>query len=87
MVQTGKDLTGVSLVIGTGGVLAHSLLGPAILRSACHCHDESVLAPRNAELRLDKGYLLAAAGLLASLNEEAAFNLLVNGLVGKKSEG
>ena len=31
--------------------------------------------------------LLAAPGLLASLNEEAAFNLLVNGLVGKKAKG
>jgi uncharacterized protein (TIGR01319 family) len=75
-VQRGKDLSGVALVIGTGGVIAASrdpaaVLAPALADPA----EPASLRPRAARLCVDRGYALFAAGLLAQAEPAAAFRL------------
>jgi len=72
-VQTGKDLSAVETVIGTGGVLAHGEGAAGIL--AAGLADEAQphsLKPKNPALLLDSDYVLYAVGLLAAVDPEAA---------------
>jgi uncharacterized protein (TIGR01319 family) len=76
LVREGPDLRDVQWVVGTGGVFAHRDDGAAILEAALVRRAPRSLAPRQARLAVDRGYILAAAGLLASLDPEAARKLL-----------
>jgi hypothetical protein len=76
LVRDGPDLREVERVLGTGGVFAHRGDGEEILREALGRRAPRSLAPRNPELRLDRNYVLAAAGLLATLDPPAALRLL-----------
>lgn len=76
LVRDGPDLREVERVIGTGGVFAHRGDGEGILRRALERRAPRSLAPRDPELRLDRNYVLAAAGLLATLDAAAALRLL-----------
>jgi len=76
LVREGPDLREVSRIIGTGGVFAHRDDGEEILRRALARRAPRSLAPRDPELRIDANYVLAAAGLLASLDPGAALRLL-----------
>lgn len=78
--RDGPDLRDVQLVIGTGGVFAHRPDGEEILAEALARRFPRSLAPRSARAVVDGGYLLAAAGLLATLDPEAALKLLQNSL-------
>ncbi|CEM61138.1 glutamate mutase [Treponema phagedenis] len=73
--QNGKDLRFVKYFIGTGGVLIHSKAPERIL-CAIHQMEENYLAPKNCTFLLDKSYLLASAGLIATVDEQAACKLL-----------
>ncbi|HYG97334.1 MAG TPA: glutamate mutase L [Solirubrobacterales bacterium] len=74
--RNGPDLREVGLVLGTGGVFAHREDGAEILRRALARQPQRSLTPRDPELRIDARYVLAAAGLLSTLDPEAAMRLL-----------
>ncbi|HEX5527765.1 MAG TPA: glutamate mutase L [Solirubrobacterales bacterium] len=76
LVRDGPDLREVKKVFGTGGVFAHRRDGEEILRGALARREPRSLAPREPELGVDRNYVLAAAGLLATLDPEAAMRLL-----------
>jgi uncharacterized protein (TIGR01319 family) len=72
-VQTGKDLSAVETLIGTGGVLAHGENPAATLAAglADPAQPQS-LKPKTPKLLLDSDYVLYACGLLAAVAPEAA---------------
>ena len=80
-VQEGKDLTGVAMLIGTGGALVHAA-DPAGMLSAALADDgdRTSLRPRAPAICIDRDYLLYAAGLLAEVEPDAAFALAMNGI-------
>ena len=77
-VQRGTDLRDVPLVIGTGGVLGRHAAGEAVLRGALERRSQGSLAPRAPALALDRHYVLAAAGLLSTVDENGARALLAD---------
>lgn len=81
LVRDGPDLREVSRLIGTGGVFAHGEDGENVLREALGRCGPRSLAPREPGIAIDGGYVLAAAGLLATLDETAAFRLLQSELL------
>jgi uncharacterized protein (TIGR01319 family) len=76
-VQTGKDLTGLTLVVGTGGIMAHSPRSGQILRGALFdpAYPE-VLKPVSPKLLVDREYLLPTLGLIAAMHPREAFALI-----------
>lgn len=80
-VQHGKDLSDVTTVIGTGGVLVHADDPGSILATAlADPSDPGSLRPRAPRLMLDRDYALYACGLLAQVEPASAFRLAVAGL-------
>lgn len=75
-IQQGKDLTGAGLLVGIGGALVHAGDPGAILQEALAAGDCLALTPQHPELYLDRHYLMAAAGLLADHQPQAAEALL-----------
>ena len=76
LVRNGPDLREVAQVIGTGGVFAHRGDGLTIIEAALARRAPRSLAPRNPVLSVDANYVLAAAGLLATRDPDAAAHLL-----------
>jgi len=76
LVRDGPDLREVALFLGTGGVFAHRDDGEAILRRVLQRRAPRSLAPEQAAVRVDRTYVLAAAGLLATEDPAAARRLL-----------
>ena len=76
--QRGADLRDVPLVIGTGGMLGRHAAGEAVLRAALERRSQGSLTPRAPALALDRRYVLAAAGLLSTVDESAARALLAD---------
>jgi len=80
--QTGKDLTTVSYVIGTGGPVIHSPNPKAILWQATNIHHQRMeLRPQNPEYLLDQDYILSAMGLLARMEPLLALKIMKKHLV------
>lgn len=76
LVQSGKDLSDVATVIGTGGPLAHGGTPADVLRAALADPAEPMsLRPKRPALYVDTDYLLYAAGLLAEVDPDAGFAL------------
>lgn len=76
LVRNGPDLREVELVLGTGGVFAHRDDGEEILQRALVRKGPRSLTPHAPALGIDANYILAAAGLLATTDREAAARLL-----------
>jgi uncharacterized protein (TIGR01319 family) len=76
LVRDGPDLREVERVLGTGGVFVHRDDGPEILREALARRAPRSLAPHDPVLEVDSNYILAAAGILAAHDAEAAVRLL-----------
>jgi uncharacterized protein (TIGR01319 family) len=76
LARDGPDLREVEQVLGTGGVFSHREDGSEILRVALHRRAPRSLAPRDPVLSVDANYVMAAAGLLATLDPDAAALLL-----------
>lgn len=76
LVRDGPDLREVELVLGTGGVFARRDDGAEILRGALERRAPRSLVPRDPRLKIDSNYVLAAAGLLAGEDPDAAMRLL-----------
>ena len=75
-VQHGKDLGPVATVIGTGGALVYGRNPSSMLSGCLYSEDQpDSLRPRDPALLVDRNYLLYAAGLLAQVAPEAAFDI------------
>jgi len=81
LVRDGPDLREVERVLGTGGVFAHRDDGREILADALARRPPRSLAPHDPALSVDGTYVLAAAGLLATLDADAAARLLQRELI------
>src|SRR5690554_2156788 len=79
--QTGKDLTGVKTVIGTGGILAHGLRVNRILSGALFAPaSPESLKPVSPRLFVDRKYLFSTLGLLAEEHPKETYALLQSAL-------
>jgi uncharacterized protein (TIGR01319 family) len=85
LVRDGPDLREVELVLGTGGVFAHREDGREILATALERRAPRSLAPHDPVLSVDANYVLAAAGLLATHDRDAAARLLRNQLAASRN--
>ena len=75
-VQTGKDLSGIQVVIGTGGVIAHSAAPLDLLETVlANPAEPESLRPRAPRFLIDRQYLLYACGLLGQAEPQAALEL------------
>lgn len=81
-VITGKDLTNIKYIIGTGGALTKLPEGKKILKMICKedKHSPMLLPPANAEVLIDKNYIMSAAGTIKNYYPETARILLKNSL-------
>ncbi len=80
--QSGKDLTAVKNVIVTGGALIHTKRTAAI---AAHAQftpmDAMSLKPKEAEVWVDRKYILAAMGLLSTVYPDTALRIMKRELI------
>lgn len=79
--QIGKDLTTVKTVIGTGGVIVFNEGEKILLNIMTDPKKLNELRPLKANFYIDKDYILSAAGLLSTIDKEAAYKLLKKYLV------
>ena len=83
VVLTGRDLRESRVVLVTGGsVVRDEHAGAGVVQTAIERLDQSRPAPRSAVLLIDHHYVLAAAGLLATLDPVAAHRLLTTQVPG-----
>lgn len=81
-IQSGKNLSDVKAVIGTGGVLVNSTRASEIMSKATYSdRDPDSLRPKMPELYLDKSYILPAMGLLATIYPEKALRIMKKEIV------
>ena len=77
IVQTGKDLTQVKYVIGTGGAIIGAAAPEEILQAAVYSpRDLNLLKPQKPELLIDREYCLSAMGLLAQKFPQLALKMM-----------
>ncbi|HXZ53017.1 MAG TPA: methylaspartate mutase accessory protein GlmL [Burkholderiales bacterium] len=75
-VQTGKDLSSIKVVVGTGGVIAHSAAPLDLLETVlADAAEPESLRPRAPRFLIDRQYLLYACGLLGHVEPQAALEL------------
>jgi uncharacterized protein (TIGR01319 family) len=75
--QTGKDLTDLRYVIGTGGVLIYNQDAKKILKQVNKKSDKALeLRPTNPSILIDKSYILAAMGLLSQKYPRTALKMM-----------
>ena len=75
--QTGKDLTKVKKVIITGGSLIHAENVKKIAEHALYDLSEPMsLKPQEAEILVDKSYILSAMGLLSKYDADTALKIM-----------
>lgn len=80
--QEGKDLSNIPYVIGTGGILVFNKSYVEIMKATLVREDEPLsLKPKSPKFLLDKKYILAAMGLLATENPDMAIRILKKYLV------
>lgn len=80
-IQLGKNISEVSKVIGTGGILVHNHNPSEIMKSAEKKHgDKGILVPDTVETYLDTEYVLFSAGLLKEIDEEAAIEIMLKSI-------
>jgi uncharacterized protein (TIGR01319 family) len=76
-VQTGKDLTEVKVVIGTGGVIINNAEPEAILQGIeFDSANPLTLKPKNPEYLIDSQYIMASMGLLSEEYPDAALRMM-----------
>lgn len=81
-IQSGKDLTALRTVIGTGGLFSHNPDAGRVLQSALMRPEAPFsLKPRACDFLIDRGYVLYGVGLLASEAPQAALSVARRHLV------
>ena len=87
-VQTGKDLTAVTTVIGTGGVIVNHTQPEQVMAGILFEEQEPmVLKPQHPRYYVDDQYILAAMGLLAEEYPDTAIRMMKNYLIEKTTGG
>lgn len=87
-VQVGKDLTNVTRVIGTGGVIVTHPTPEAILAGIQFSEDAAnILKPEQPDYYVDKEYVLAAMGLLAEESPDAAVRMMKKYIIRRDKYG
>lgn len=80
--QTGKDLLRAPYIIGTGGVIVHSLDPKGILEAGKFRPEEPIyLKPKHPKYMVDKTYILSAMGLLAEEMPDLAVKIMKKYLI------
>lgn len=80
--QNGKDLIETPYVIGTGGVIIHSLNPAGILKAGNFNEQDPVhLKPLNPKFLVDRTYILSSMGLLGQEYPEIAVRIMKKYLV------
>ncbi len=80
--QTGKDLTEIKYVIGTGGVLINSPDAKQILKEVNKKSNKKLeLRPDDPTVLIDEKYILAAMGLLSQKHPKLALKLMKRHLI------
>jgi len=81
-VQSGKDLTDVKYVIGTGGIINNSRNPKKILDLCLYDENNPLdLKPKYPKFLVDKTYIMSAMGLLASDYPDIAYRIMKKYLV------
>ncbi len=76
-VQSGKNLTKVRQIVVTGGSLIHTRNTEQIARHALYSPTQPTsLRPKNADIWVDRTYILAAMGLLSSHYPQTALRIM-----------
>lgn len=76
-VQEGKNLTKVKQIVVTGGSLIHTKRTEEIAKHALYSeNDPASLRPKNADVWVDRTYILAAMGLLSSYHPKTALRIM-----------
>jgi len=79
--QSGKDLTDVRYVIGTGGVIINNKHQKEILKQTTNIMDDSTqLRPKQPTFLVDQQYIMAPMGLLAQDHPRLALQLMKENL-------
>jgi uncharacterized protein (TIGR01319 family) len=81
LLQTGKDLRGIDVVIGTGGAVISAADPSALLADALAADDPFALVPESPHVLVDADYALYAVGLLAPSRPDAGVELAGDALV------
>jgi uncharacterized protein (TIGR01319 family) len=77
LIQVGKDLSEVKIVIGTGGPITHSSAPAEILKGVlAESENGNLLKPHSADFYLDRDYIMYAMGLLSQSAPKAALKIL-----------
>lgn len=80
--QIGKDLLKAPYIIGTGGVIVHSMNPKEILEAGRFNPEEPIyLKPKNPKFMVDKTYILSSMGLLAQENPDLAVKIMKKYLI------
>ncbi|VBB06516.1 protein mutl [Lucifera butyrica] len=86
-VQTGKDLTAVETVVGTGGVIINNPRAEEILNGVLFDPAEpAVLKPQAPAFLIDEKYIMAAMGLLAEEHPDIALRMMKKYIVRRSKE-
>jgi len=76
-IQTGKDLTRLRQVVVTGGSLIHTKRTADIARHALWSPAQPMsLRPKEADIWVDRTYILAAMGLLSAYHPQTALRIM-----------
>ncbi|MFB0535211.1 MAG: methylaspartate mutase accessory protein GlmL [Anaerolineae bacterium] len=80
-IQEGKDLTGISHLIGTGGIFCHSARSQEILQLALfNGSNPFLLRPQRPRFWIDPLYILWGMGLLAEIAPRTGLHIMKNNL-------
>ena len=81
LLQTGKDLTGVGYIIGSGGSVVNSTNPAGILKNAVYSPaDLNALKPLSPKFLLDEKNCFAALGLISRIDKNAALKIMKQAL-------
>ena len=75
--QSGKDLTEIPLVIGTGGLFTYNPMAERII-TARRGEAGEILRPRDPRIILDTRYVLYSIGLLSNTHPDVAMQLFAD---------
>lgn len=76
-VQTGKDLTAVKIIVGTGGVIVNHNHPEGILKGTAYdVSTPQALKPESPEFWIDDKYIMASMGLLGEEYPDAAIRMM-----------
>jgi uncharacterized protein (TIGR01319 family) len=73
---TGRDLRGIPTVVLSGGIFQHADPRDLVKMLSNMRGEDGLLLPRKPRVAVDRSYILAAAGLLATRDRAAAFALM-----------